>query len=220
MGGFFFANTQKKKMNNTTSAPARHRRSSIRYYQITDEFSHRMQQVIACLDRHNLHFEDFEKKIGIPRHKFYLAIRAGSWGTETSETIWDDILQGLKMIEPSFQWNEPFKEWNPLEEKIDFLTELVCELISAIKNKAVESKPVEDRLAEVRMLRMEAPNGKPTITPVRVVVLTQGKFDLEDTEKVKDKLTEKYPESSWQVYSKSTLLEIDWETAEVINLVL
>lgn len=207
-------------MNNTKSTKARQRKSSIRYYVITDEFSHRMQQVIACLDRHNLHFEDFETKIGIPRHKFYLAIRAGSWGAGTSETIWDDILRGLKMIEPDFEWDAPFKSWNPLEEKLYFLTELICELIRTIKNKDVELKPAEDHLAEIRMLRMDAPGGKVTITPVRVVVITKEKFDSDDTEKVKDKLKEKYPESSWQLYSKSTLIEIDWKTAEVVNLVL
>lgn len=207
-------------MNNTKSTKARQRKSSIRYYVITDEFSHRMQQVIACLDRHNLHFEDFETKIGIPRHKFYLAIRAGSWGAGTSETIWDDILRGLKMIEPDFEWDAPFKSWNPLEEKLYFLTELICELIRTIKNKDVEFKPAEDHLTEIRMLRMDAPGGKVTIAPVRVVVITKEKFDSDDTEKVKDKLKEKYPESSWQLYSKSTLIEIDWKTAEVVNLVL
>lgn len=210
-----------------SAKPSRIRRSSIRYYEISDEFSHRMAQVIDLLRNHNLSVGWFDGKLPIKMHNLYFSIQDGEWKRGTPPTIWNDIATLMRTLDPNFAWAPSFHERkeNLLEDKINLLLGHIIQLETTVNKLAsTETNHSKDvSLCTFRMVRAEYSRmGNFTLAPYRIRILS-AEFSVDAPQlrdRVKSMMQEKYPNTSWMFDDETTLPSIYWESSEEIELKL
>lgn len=200
------------------------RGSNIRYYEITDEFSHRMAQVVDLLRKHSLNLGWFDGRLPIKQHNLYFSIQDGEWRAGTPDTIWDDIAASLRTLDPKFAWKEPFpKQTAGIEAKLSEILGRLSRLeenVSKLVSVAGLKESVQSRI--IPMLKTEQFMGKFTVTPYKIrVIFTNGDVDAALLhENVKELLSKTYPNSAWQFENEATVPGLDWDEASQIDLPL
>lgn len=201
------------------------RGSNIRYYEITDEFSHRMAQVVGLLRKHSLNLGWFDGKLPIKLHNLYFSIQDGDWRPGTPATIWEDIAASLRTLDSKFTWKAPFqsKQTAGIEDKLSEVLNRLGSLeanVSKLVSAAGLPEAIQFRI--MPMLKTEQFMGKFTATPlkVRVSFLNDSVDAPLLRENVKKVLSKNYPNTAWQFEDEVNLPGLNWESASQIDIVL
>lgn len=200
------------------------RGSNIRYYEINDEFSHRMAQVIGLLRKHSLNLGWFDGKLPIKLHNLYFSIHDGEWRPGIPPTIWEDIAALLRTLDPKFEWKAAFQPMQSalIDDKLDSILGHIVQLEVQINKLSIAAGLKDTVPACIRMLKIEQCAGKCTIAPYKVrTLLMTGSVDAALLrEKVMQALLKTYPDTVWKFEDEANLPGINWDEASQIDIVL